>query len=212
MVRKKGGLIQLDYDVVIVGDVEPDSFLWHPEYWDWLEAWVKQGGGLILISGSAHNPRDYVNCESFRKLCPISLDFPDGYESAVNSNIIKHLARTRQGRDHELFNLASDESRRDELLGSEIEGRFRPGALHGLYWYQVTGGAVKGATVLARVAREGGSVAEGEPVVVTQEYGEGRVLYLGTDDFHYWREFVGDYYFYKFWQNAVRWAANDPGE
>lgn len=212
VILDKGAFLALGYDVIILGDVDPGSPYWRNEYWEWLEAWVKQGGGLILLAGAAHNPAGYAKNEAFARMCPIRLELAEGYEFLVDRTVLKYIARTPDGRDHALFELSRDEARRDELFGMEVDDKFQPGELHGIYWYQITGGPAEGATVLARVASEGQPADKGEPLIVTREYGTGRVLYLGTDEFHYWRQWVGDFYFARFFQNAIRWAANDPGK
>jgi hypothetical protein len=115
---------------------------------------------------------------------------------------------TPAGRAHELHRLSSNNARNDELWGSIREGNFQRGMLHGLYWYQPTGG-IKPAPALAlsRVQREG-KVSEGEVLTAAMPYGSGMVLYVGSDDTHYWREFIGDHYFYRFWQNGMRFVAS----
>lgn len=199
------------YDVVIVGDIDPSSTNWDDEYWEWLDAFVTQGGGLILAAGQNHNPVSHADDEFARGLFPVKLEVPED-AAIVDKGVVKCWGLTSEGRDHELFHLSAKEGRNTELWGGEAEGKYVKGELHGLYWHAVTGGLKKSATALARVASEGESIEDGEVLVASKVVGEGRVLYVGTDDTHYWRQWVGDHYFYKFWQNAIRWAANDPGK
>ena len=212
VITEQKDFLSLGYDVIILGDIDPESPFWSTEYWDWLDTWVRQGGGLILLSGNTHNPRSYKNFPKFCDLCPVSPEMPEGREVLVDTTTLKYIARTESGIKHELFNISSEADRRDELLGRMVDGKFQAGELHGFYWYQAPGKVVEGATVLARVAREGQTTDNGDALIVAHDVGKGRVLYLGTDDFHYWRAFVGDFYFRLFWQNAIRWAADDPGK
>jgi hypothetical protein len=211
IVREEKDFVAQKYDVLIIGDVDPASTFWRIEYWDWIADWVDAGGGLILLSGPAHHPSDYLQYKAYRELCPVYLDLPEGEAVSVNRGLSKYYARTEEGRSHEIMRLCEEENRNDELFGTEVDGKFQAGALHGLYSYQVTHKARAGATTLARVGFDGEPVGESQPLIVTRQYGEGRVLWLGTDDFHYWRQYVGDFYFARFWQNCIRWAANDPG-
>ncbi|MCB9894690.1 MAG: hypothetical protein H6839_09585 [Planctomycetes bacterium] len=210
VVREKEDFFKLNYDVIIIGDIDPASTFWRIEYWDWIEEWVsRQRGGLILLAGNAHNPRSYGNYEKARALYPVELDFPSGYESLVNPSIEKHWRLTPAGRAHELHRLSSNSERNDELWGKVVDGNFEKGTLHGLYWYQVTGGIKPApAVALSRVAREGPITGEGDVLTAAMPYGNGMSLYFGSDDMHYWREYVGDYYFYRFWQNAIRFVAS----
>ena len=212
VVREKQDFLDIGYDVIFLGDVDPASPFWRTEYWDWLDAFVDQGGGLILMAGQNHNPVSHSNNEFARGLYPVSLDLPEDYAFRVNRRLVKYWGLKSEAREHELFHLSDDDGRNAELWGSETDGEFVPGELHGLYWYAVTGGAAEGATVLARVAREGDAIDDGEVLVASKAHGEGRVLWVGSDDTWLWRQWVGDSYFYKFWQNAIRWAADDPGK
>jgi uncharacterized membrane protein len=200
------------YDVIVVGDINTSDRLIRPEYWDWLQSWVEAGGGLILLSGQEHHPFHYTDVAAYTALSPIRLDVPPDYDTLVNRAVEKYFGRTAEGMGHEMLRLDQASERNNELWGAEANGKFEAGQLHGFYWYAPCGEPKEDATVLARVVNPGGKIADGAPLIVTRQHGKGRVLWLGTDDFHYWRQMVGDYYFYTFWQNAIRWAANDPGK
>lgn len=212
VVREKQDFLDIGYDAIFLGDVDPASTFWRAEYWEWLDAFVRNGGGLVLMGGQAHNFSSYVNSDIARGLYPVKFDLPEGFESMVDRRTVKHYGRTPEGREHELFHLSDDEGRNSELWGSEADGKYTQGELHGLYWHHVTGGVADGATALARVVKPGEAISQGEVLAATRQHGEGRVLWIGTDDTWLWRQWSGDHYFYKFWQNAIRWAANDPGK
>jgi hypothetical protein len=212
IIEDEAVFIAAKYDVVIIGDVNSTSPTWREEYWDWLATWVEAGGGLILLSGQAHHPSDYGNLEAYKSLSPLKLDAPATPDQLINRGVEKYFGRTAAGRKHQILRLDADEARDDELWGVENAGQFQPGDLHGMYWYALAGEPKEDATVLARVAKPDGKIADGAPLIITRNHGKGRVLWLGTEDFHYWRQWVGEHYFYKFWQNAIRWAANDPGK
>jgi uncharacterized membrane protein len=103
--------------------------------------------------------------------------------------------------------IADSSKRNAELWGSQQDRRYERGDLNGLYWFASAGEPREGTTVLARVAVEGDAV-DGAPLLAVRQHGKGRVLWLGTDDTHYMREFVGDHHFYRLWQNMIAWAAN----
>ena len=45
------------------------------------------------------------------------------------------------------------------------------------------------------------------PLIVTQTFGAGKVLFMGTDGAWRWRKGVEDKYHYRFWGQVVRWMA-----
>jgi len=211
VIRDKEDFFKLNYDVIILGDIDPASDMWRFEYWDWIEEWVsRQRGGLILLAGSAHNPRSYVNNEKAKALYPVELDdMPANYDELVNTSAIKYWRLTPAGRAHEVHRLSSNPERNDELWGSIRDGNYEPGQLKGLYWYQPTGGIKPApAVALSRVTREGPVSGEGEVLTAAMPYGNGMSFYCGSDDTWLWRQYVGDYYFYRFWQNAIRFVAS----
>lgn len=210
IIREKEEFFKLNYDVIILGDIDPASEFWRFEYWDWIEEWVsRQRGGLILLAGSAHNPRSYVNNEKARSLFPVELDLPTNYDEMVKTSVLKYWRLTPAGRAHEVHRLSSNPERNDELWGSVREGVFAAGQLKGLYWYQPTGGIKPApAVALSRVTRDGPITGEGDVLTAAMPYGNGMTFYCGSDDTWLWRQYVGDYYFYRFWQNSIRFVAS----
>ena len=200
------------YDVIFLGDVDSSSREWKPEFFDWLEDWVKRGGGLVMLAGQSHHPSAYQSSAAYIRLCPLVLHDAEDTPDPVHIAEVKHLARTKAGEGHAILRLSSSDSRNRALFGGVTDGKYQAGELHGHYWHAQTGKPKDGAVVLARVGRDGQPVGEAQPVIVTQDYGRGRVLWIGTDDLHYWRQWVGDQYFYGFFSNVIRWAANDPGK
>src|SRR5205823_2257829 len=46
------------------------------------------------------------------------------------------------------------------------------------------------------------------PLLVTRPFGNGKVLFMGTDGAWRWRRGVEDKYHYRFWGQVVRWMAH----
>lgn len=209
VIREKEDFFKLNYDVIILGDINPDSSF-RLEHWEWIEEWVsRHRGGLILLAGANYNPGKYAMNEKARALYPVELDFPPNYDKLVNTSQEKFWRLTPAGRAHEVHRLSSNAERNDELWGSVKDGRFVKGQLNGVWWYQVTGGIKPApAVALSRVVREGPVTGEGDVLTAAMPYGNGMSLYIGTDDTHRFREFIGDHYFYRFWQNSIRFVAS----
>lgn len=203
VIEKKEDFKALGYNVIILGDVNAEDKRFKAEYWEWLEEWVREGGGLVLISGAQYNPSKYEH-ESFRKLLPVTL--PE--EAAeVDTRSMKYWGLTADGASHAVCKLAEGE-RNAQLWGGEKDGKFERGQLNGLYWHVAGAKPREGTTVLARVALLSVAIAERNPVLAIRQHGEGRVVWVGSDDTWLWREMAGDTYFYRFWQNALGWAAD----
>jgi len=198
-----------NYDVVILGDV--DRTLMSSDNRSWLAEWVTQKrGGIIFLAGRNHNPVGYVDPD-LDPLLPVKSGAPE-YEKA-DTTIMRHAALTLTGRSHEIMRYSADPLRQEELWGKvSPAGVYTPGQLDGFYWYSKTRGPKdEASTVIATVARPGENVGrEGykeDPLIVTREIGTGRSLFVGTDEFWRMRRFYADFYTYRFWQNAIRWAA-----
>jgi hypothetical protein len=213
IVRNREQFFDLEYDIIILGDIDTSASTSTPfrrEYWDWIEEWVSQHrGGLILLPGSGHNPHDYYNIESARALFPVEIEPRESVRQRVDTTRTKYWRLTPSGRGHEVHRLSSNQQRNDELWGSVRDGMFTRGQLRGLYWYAPTGGIKPApAVALSRVGREGAVTGEGDVLTAAMPYGNGMVFYCGSDDTWLWREFFGDHYFYRFWSNVIRFTAS----
>jgi hypothetical protein len=172
------------YDCVVLGDAEPNSFSRADR--DRLEKYVAEDGGtLVIVAGKRAMPGQYLqDTDPLRKLLPIKnpgiLSVPDGFKLSLSPD--------------------GQRSWFLQLGDSTTISRFIWENLPPHYW-AVTGEAKDGAEVLADVG--------GKPVIARQNYGFGRVLYVGIDSTWRWRYKVGDRYHHKFWGQVAQWAASD---
>jgi hypothetical protein len=79
-------------------------------------------------------------------------------------------------------------------------------ALPGFQWYAPVLRAKAGAEVLC-VHKDASNQFGRLPLLVTQTFGAGKVLFMGTDGAWRWRKGVEDKYHYRFWGQVVRWMA-----
>jgi len=191
-----------DYDVVILGDVNPWAISPDParceEFLSSLAEFVERGGGLLLVAGEYENPHAYVST-ALEPLFPVVLD------------------RTEMASPH----AASDEGFRPELedpsqpheivrLLAEPDANRRmweePGGLDPQYWFQPVGRAKPGSQVLLRHPTEEGSSGR-YPLLVAGYYPAGRTLFSAIDSTWRWRKRFGDLYHERFWRAAIRWLA-----
>ncbi|MFN9917615.1 MAG: hypothetical protein ACK53L_33830, partial [Pirellulaceae bacterium] len=128
------------------------------------------------------------------ELMPVIFDSeqPEGWGTRTPA----HFELTEVGRRSLLTRLA--DSLEDNLKVWEN--------LPGFQWYAPVLRAKAGTEILA-VHPEASSPSGRLPLLVTQAYGVGKVLFMGTDGAWRWRKGVEDLYHYRFWGQVVRWMA-----
>ncbi len=170
-----------------------------------LEKYVaERGGTLVIQAGKRGMPLSYPETlpggetDPLWKLMPIeapqSVSIPAGFS----------ISMTTQGEETKFLELATDPT----------ESKKRWAGLQKHYW-GVIGRAKPGAVTLAYVADPADGAAptaekqKQRGLFVRQNYGFGRVLYLGIDSTWRWRFKKGDEYHHSFWGQTIRWAASD---
>ncbi len=184
----------LSYDVVILGDIDLEYL--SAGALDSLRVFVaERGGGLIFIAGPLHNPTDYVDTP-LGELLPIEVnpmqaDNTDGSASTGFRAVLTIEGRTRSA-------LRLTDSTDENVRVWET--------LPPLYWLSDVGRRKPGAQVLVEHPtrrNESGPL----PVIVSQRYGAGQVLFHATDELWRWRERVEDRYYGRYWLQMVRYLS-----
>jgi hypothetical protein len=172
------------YDCIVLGDTEPNQLI-KPDR-ERLEKYVAEDGGtLVIVAGKRAMPRMYQDDgDPLRKLLPLknlaAVSVPNGFRLSLTADGIRSWFV--------------------QLGDTAAESRFTWEGLPPHYW-AVTGEPKDGAEVLAE--------AGGKPVLARQNYGFGRVLYVGVDSTWRWRFRAGDRYHHRFWGQVAQWAASD---
>jgi hypothetical protein len=182
------------YDLVILGDVDPRHPKLGEKHMQWLADFVREkGGGLLAIAGGQFMPNadkdtplaDVLPIELSSATAPDDRDRIDGYR----------LQLTPVGRMHPLFRFVPDEAD-----NQAIWDRLTP-----LYW---SAGAFKpkpAAEVLA--IRPAAGTGTAEPLAVQHFAGAGRVMYFGFDEAWRWRLREDEGRYNQFWIQTVRYLA-----
>ncbi len=196
-----------DYDCIILGDVSPAQLPLADR--QRLEKYVaERGGTLIIEAGKRYMPTAYpdagagaAEADPIRKMLPIESPRvtapPDGFTPAL----------TADGRETKFMDL-EDEAGKNDQLWAQLPHPF----------WGVVGQAKPAASTLAFTPE--GAVDPLDPtarerksaLIARQNYGLGRVLYVGMDSTWRWRKGVGDLYHHRFWGQVMRWAADRPLE
>jgi hypothetical protein len=178
------------YDCIVLGDIEPTQFT--QQDWKQIEKYVSDAGGtLVLSAGKRAMPLLHMGhgSDTLRKLLPIR--DPYVFESQEGFS----LEMTEEASAAWFLSLGDNHA--DSLAVWNQLPRH--------YWAAI-GHAKDGAEVLAVVP--GGQMRE-RVVIARQNYGFGRVLYVGIDSTWRWRFKIGDNYHHRFWGQVTQWAASD---
>ena len=206
-----------DYDCIVLGDVSPEQL--PPPDRQRLEKYVaERGGTLIVVAGKRYMPLAYPegspppnppppvgggqgggDADPIRKMLPIEsprvVAPQDGFAPAL----------TADGRETKFMDLEEEAGKNDQRW-AELPRHF----------WGVVGQAKPAAATLAFVPE--GQADPLDPsarerrnaLIARQNYGLGRVLYVGLDSTWRWRKGVGDLYHHRFWGQTARWAADRP--
>jgi hypothetical protein len=183
-------------DCIILGDVATEQL--PIEERQRLEKYVaERGGTLVMLAGKCSMPLEFLRGnDPFARLLPIRqpriVDRKDGIRVAL----------TAEGKQTGFLRLEDDAGSSDE----------RWSALPPHFW-AITGKAKEGAVALAYCQtgdRNPSPETERDNVLIArQNYGFGRVVYVGLDSTWRWRFKQGDKFHHRFWSQVIRWAASD---
>lgn len=190
----------LNYDCIILGDIAPEQLPKAER--ERLEQYVSERGGtLVLLAGKRSMPSDFAKPgDPMAKLLPIRDPKPNRNDAGFK------FALTAEGAQTSFLRLDPNPG-----LSAEIWANLPP------HFWATTGQAKEGATTLASIAPPAGltdakALREWEQnngLIVRQNYGFGKVVYVAIDSTWRWRFKKGDTYNHRFWSQIIRWAASD---
>ncbi|NOT30969.1 MAG: hypothetical protein HOP15_11025 [Planctomycetes bacterium] len=194
-----------NYDVVVLGDVDPYAISPDPEkcedFLRSLREFVEAGGGLLFQAGELHNPRALSNTP-LEDVLPVQLDATRmlAFEGDTRTEFRPRLEDPTH--PHEILRLSADPAANRALWEDPEQG------LRGFYWYMPVQKVKPGAQVLLRHPSDvNAQSGENYPLMVLGYFPAGRTLFLGVDSTYRWRYRYGDRYLDTFWRNSIRWLA-----
>jgi hypothetical protein len=192
------------YHVVMIGDVDPESFT--QEGLELLKDFVSEaGGGVVFISGENANPARYLHTALY-PLLPVEVPEAGRGAEARSPTERFNVELTGVGKEHAVMRLDNDPERNRELWENrdDLETRHLPA----FYWSADVNREKPGAVKLAVRPTRMHPIYGPRPVFAFQNFGKGRSFYSGVDNTWRWRAGVDNLYFYRFWGQVVRFAAS----
>lgn len=182
------------YDLLILGDVNPSSL--GTQGIKAIQKFVKEGGGLVVIAGRQHMPADYMD-SPLAEVLPVEFArqmFP--IQSEARTQAFKPLL-TYDGEQSGMLALADSQEDNLRLWKEDLwkDGR-------GFHWYYPVSALRPAATALV-VHPEQRTGQKPMPLIASQYYGKGEVLFLGIDETWRWRDSTGDRLTSRFWGQIV---------
>ncbi|WP_143394036.1 VWA domain-containing protein [Fimbriiglobus ruber] len=192
-----------EYDVVILGDIDPAQLPRSTQTFQDLAEFVKvRGGGLLFVAGEQASPQKLFNTP-LADLLPVVPG--DGPKEAPKAASLTQSADGYQfkltpfGLTHPLFRFS-----RDAAENARVWAGLRP-----MLWAAGGYKPKQSAEVLAiHPTRAGANSGEPHPLVLQQFVGAGRVIFFGFDETWRWR-WRGEDRFNQFWNQAVRVLARN---
>ncbi len=196
-----------NYDVVILGDVDPRQLPNGEASVAMLAQFVKKrGGGLLVIAGQDFAPHAYKDTDladvlplGWDGVAPIPLPKEDdppiieGYRPML----------TTAGQNHPVFRFVNDDAENAVIWEK----------LPKLLWYSTGYKRKLSAEVLAvhpqRPAEGSANKDELHPLVMHQFVGAGRVMFFGFDETWRWRFRQDELRFNQFWMQTIRTLARN---
>lgn len=182
------------YDVVFLGDVGTENNQLTADECRMLRGLVEfQASGLVFLPGIQGREFSLLDTP-LKDLYPVVLDSsqPTGWGTRTPS----HFQLTELGERSLLTKLADSQQENADVWDN----------LPGFQWYAPIVRAKAGTEVLC-VHSDASNDSGRLPLLVTQTFGAGKVLFMGTDGAWRWRKGVEDKYHYRFWGQVVRWMA-----
>ncbi len=187
----------MDYDVVIVGDVDPRQFT--DAQLQMIADFVsKKGGGFAMVAGPRWSPQGYRNTpiESVLPVIITHTETDDDKESITEGfrPVLTHAAA-----NYPIFRFFPDWTENEEYVRNHLQE---------LFWY-CRGVMVKPGVgiTLAEHPTDLGPDGRKAPILVVGTYGTGRTIFSAIDDSWRWRFYTGESIFDTYWVQQLRYLA-----
>jgi uncharacterized membrane protein len=187
----------LDYDVVLLGDVDPRQFT--DAQLQMINDFVsKDGGGFEMVAGPRWSPSAYRNTP-IEPLLPVLISHAEADDSRTSITEGFRPVLTAAGADSSIFRFFPDTAVNDEYIRNHLQP---------LFWY-CRGVAVKPGVgiVFAEHPTDLGPDNRKAPLMVVGRFGAGRTIFSAIDESWRWRYYTGESIFNTYWIQQFRYLA-----
>ncbi len=175
------------YDLIICGEIHPDLFAEHE--FEWLREFVEvRGGGLVFVDGNRSRLQTFTD-QDLGPLLPV-----EWLPASVASQPTMLQLTEKGSREPALsFEVQPEANQRfwNQLPPPHTLNNVQP---------------LPGAEVLAEAIVDNVPL----PMMVTRNYGAGRVLYLASDETWRWRYKAADTYHQRIWNQLAKYVMPRP--
>jgi hypothetical protein len=185
------------YNLIILGDVPAKDL--GKEHQEWIREFVQEGGGLIVVAGRQHMPGDYAGRQAGEAESPLAEVLPVEFDKekfgiALDQRTQEYAPTlTEAGQRTEMLMLADTPEESQEVWQKKLPG---------WHWYYPVR-KLRPAAVPLVVNPRAKMGEQPMPLLTTQFYGKGQVLFLASDETWRWRWNFQDKYFVRFWGQAM---------
>ena len=187
----------LDYDAVIIGDVDPRQFT--DAQLQLISDFVsKKGGGLEMVAGPRWSPQGYRNTP-IESLLPVIITHAETDDDVTSITEGFHLSLTRAAANYPIFRFFPEWADDEELVKNHLQA---------IFWY-CRGIMIKPGVgiTLAEHPTDLGPDGRKAPILVIGTYGTGRTIFSAIDDSWRWRFYTGESIFNTYWVQQLRYLA-----
>jgi uncharacterized membrane protein len=187
----------MDYDVIILGDVDPREFT--DAQLQLISDFVsKKGGGFAMIAGPRWSPQAYRD-SPIESVLPVNITHtqPDDFSTPITEGFRPVV--TDAGSQTSIFRFFADPASNDEFLKNHLQE---------IFWY-CRGVTVKPGVgiVYAEHPTDLGPDNRRAPILVAGRFGAGRTIFSAIDDSWRWRYYTGESIFNTYWVQQLRYLA-----
>lgn len=187
----------LDYDVVLIGDVDPRQFT--DAQLQMISDFVaKDGGGFEMVAGPRWSPSAFRNTP-IEPLLPVLINHvePDDLRASITQGFRPVV--TAAGADSSIFRFFPDSAVNDEFIRNHLQP---------LFWYCRGIMAKPGVgIVFAEHPTDLGPDNRKAPILVVGRFGAGRTIFSAIDESWRWRYYTGESIFNTYWIQQFRYLA-----
>lgn len=187
----------LDYDVVVVGDVDPRYFT--DQQLQLVSDFVnRRGGGLAMVAGPRFDPQAYRNT-ALEAVLPVGIARVEPTDTSADFTAGYRPVLTPVGLSSSIFRFFADAQQNADYFKNNLQP---------LFWFCRGITAKPGVgEVLAQHPTDIAPDGRPAPLLVLGRFGAGRTLFSAMDDTWRWRFYTGESVFDTYWVEQLRYLA-----